>query len=60
MFSATAICAQPVSLPIYKLQFFIIGSVSLMLNCSNEIQFFSGLSFLNLFIKSISLMPPAK
>mgnify|MGYP006929204832 CR=1 FL=1 len=28
IFKADAICNQPVSLPIYKLQFFIIGKVS--------------------------------
>ena len=33
---AAAICNHPVSFPIYKLQFFIIGKVSLTFNFSKE------------------------
>ena len=57
--SATDKCANPVSEPIYKSQFLIIGKVSLILSSSKDLQFFPTSEFFNLFIKSISFFPPA-
>jgi len=56
---AQPIWAKPVSFDTTKLQFFIIGRVCLILSFSKESQFFPTSEFLNLFIKSISFVPPA-